>query len=118
MHAGCSQRVASIGRRCGDALIVPVEHHELVQPLRDREVLAALNSLNVLENLALAQREIGVLEPFLESGCLCLLARVDAVGQTIDLRLTSETIDYRFNSIGLVGLDLELQFHGYSLRLL
>ena len=73
--------------------------------------MPALDRLDVLQDLRLAQRQIGVLEALVKGADLCRSARVDAIGQTRGHRLASKAVDDRLDRVGLIGLDLEFELH-------
>ena len=80
VDAGRGERILRVGRLDGDTGALAVESREVRQRLRDGQVLASLDLLEVLQDLHVGQRKVGVLEAFLEGAGLRLAAGVDAVG--------------------------------------
>jgi len=72
---------------------------------------APLASNDVLQQLHVAQDKVGVLEAILESVRLALLARINAIGQAIAQWLAGKAVHHGLDSMGLVGLYFEFEFH-------
>src|SRR5690606_17358269 len=111
------QRVALVGGRDGHALAPGVEGDEVRQRLRDGQVLAPLDVLDVFQDLRVRQGEVGVFETFVFGFRPYLLSlfhytRIDAIGQARGHRLAGEAVDHVVDGIGLIGLDLEFELHG------
>jgi hypothetical protein len=82
-----------------------------------RDPLFALDLLKVLEDASGRNRKRGIREPFkLGAGqrdmTLRCRAGIDRVFKSARFRLVLETIDNRANGVRLIGLVLELEFHG------
>ena len=65
VNPGRGQGIALVARGNGHALAPGVEGGEVVEPLRDGQVLPTPDLLDVLQDLRVGQREVGILEAFL-----------------------------------------------------
>lgn len=115
MNARGGQRLLAVGGLDRHPRPLGIEGGELAERLRQRQVLQALHLLHIFQQLAFAQGQLGIAKAiFIEGARLIALARVDAIAQAGTERLPGETIGHGIDGMGLVGLNLESEFHVFA----